>query len=168
MWIPISLALLAVTTSSIALGAEPTRDLRVLEHDYYLMEHYRLIYSREVFDYCVQKHGTVARAAGSCMMKQERQKKRILREALEQLGTQSAGQLVWGDCLDYYPNHSAVRIGHCVRTRLDLNEKLEDESVEKKIYHACDMKWREHGYRSIDNCSTTQARYFLRSGKLPD
>jgi hypothetical protein len=132
------------------------------------MEHYRLSYSREIYDYCVHKHGTVARAAGSCMIKQERQKKRVLREALEQLGTQSRAQTVYDDCLDYYPSHSAVRIGECVRTRLDLNEKLEDEPVEKRIYHSCDMKWRNHGYRSVDNCSTTQARYFLRTGELPE
>jgi len=132
------------------------------------MEHYRLSYSREVYDYCVHKHGTVARAAGSCMIKQERQKKRVLKESLEQLGTQSEAQIVWDDCLDYYPNHSSFRIGYCVRTRLDLNEKLQDEAVEKLIYHACDMKWRKLGYRSVDSCSTTQARYFLRTGELPD
>ena len=168
MRFPILLALLAVSAGPLARAADDTRDLRVLKHDYYLMESYRLTYSREIFDYCARKHGTVGRTAGSCMMKQERQKKRVLKEALEQLGTQSAAQAVWDDCLDYYPNHSAVRIGHCVRTRLDLNEKLEDEPVEKEIYHACDMKWRKHGYRSIDSCSTTQARYFLRTGELPD
>jgi hypothetical protein len=75
---------------------------------------------------------------------------------------------MYEDCLDYYPTHSAERISHCVRTRLDLNEKLGDEDVEKEIYHACDVKWREHGYRSVDNCATAQARYYLRTGELRD
>lgn len=157
--------LVAIAPVSAASGANSTRDLRVLEHDYYLMESYRMRYSPDIFDYCVGKHGTVARAAGSCMLKQDREKKRVLKKALEQLGRHSLAQAVYDDCLDYYPVNSAVRVSKCVYTRLDLDLKLDDDVAEQKIYQFCDAKWRDHGYRSIDNCSTTQARYYLRTGE---
>ena len=168
MRIFILIALLSTAPLSGVRGATAIQDLEILEHDYYLLEHYRLSYSPDIFDYCVSKHGTVARAAGSCMAKQDRQKKRALKKALEQLGRHSLAQAVYDYCLDYYPVNSAVRVSKCVYTRLDLNLKLEDETVEKEIYHLCDVKWRDHGYGSVDNCSTAEARYFQRTGEHRD
>ena len=168
MRIFISVASLLITTLSVGGGAAASQEFEILKHDYYLLEHYRLTYSPDIFDYCVKKHGSVAGLAGSCMEKQDRHKKRVLKKALEQLGRHSLAQAVYDDCLDYYPYNSAWRVSKCVYTRLDLNLRLEDETVEKTIYHLCDEKWRKHGYRSVDNCSTSEARYFLRTGDYRD
>jgi hypothetical protein len=168
MRIFISVALLLITTLSVRGAAAASQELEILKHDYYLLEHYRLTYSPDIFDYCVKKHGSVARFASSCMEKQDRHKKRALKKALEQLGRHSLAQAVYDDCLDYYPYNSALRVSKCVYTRLNLNLMLEDETVEKTIYHLCDVKWRKRGYRSVDNCSTSDARYFQRTGDYRD
>ena len=47
------------------------KDERInLEAQYYLLKSYKLTYTEEIFDYCVEKHGTIASAAGACMRAQ--------------------------------------------------------------------------------------------------
>jgi len=151
-----------------AFAAATEQQLQQRQHDYYLLEYLRLTYSEEVFDYCARKHGTVAGAASSCMIKQDKLRTDALDEALEQLGRQSLAQAVYDDCVDYYPRHSVERIRQCVLTRLDLREMLDNDLVEKAIYDFCDGKWRDHGSRSVDGCASAEAGYFLRTGKYPD
>lgn len=164
MRILIAALIFAVSTLALAVEAPTEKDLRILEHDYRVMESLRLTYSEEIFEYCVKKHGTVASAAAGCMMKQDRYRTEILEEALEQLGRQSLALALYDDCLDYYPMHSVARISQCVRTRLDLQDRLQDDFAERHIYQFCDVKWRKHGHLSVDNCSNAQARYYLRTG----
>ena len=166
MRVPITAIIFAVSTLALAVEAPTPEELRLLQHDYYLMEKLRLTYSDEIFDYCVKQHGSVAAAAAGCMSKQDKFKTSILEEAQDQLGTHSLAQEVYDDCLDYYPRHSVQRIRECVRTRLALTSRLQDDDVEKTIYRRCDVKWRDHGFRSVDNCCSAQARYFLQNGKL--
>jgi len=157
-----------VSLQQLALGATTEQQLQQQQHDYYLLEYLRLTYSEEVFDYCVDKHGTAAGSASNCMIKQDKVRTKILDEALDQLGRHSLAQAVYDDCVDYYPRHSVERIRQCVLTRLDLRERLDDDLVEKTIYDFCDGKWRDHGYRSVGVCASAQARYFLRTGNYRD
>ena len=138
------------------------------EHDYYLLQHYRLIYTDEIFEFCIDEHGSTGHRMRSCMIRNDKLKKNILSDALDELGRHSLAQSIYDDCVDYYPMDGVARIGDCVETRLDLAGKLKDDTIEKIIYQKCDFKWRKHGFRSIDNCSGAEARYYRDKGKLKD
>lgn len=143
------------------------KDERInLEAQYYLLKSYKLTYTEEIFDYCVEKHGTIASAAGACMIRQNKIKNGILDYAHDQLGRRSLAQGIYDDCTDYHPKHGARRIRECVKTRLMLDKKLEDDIVEKKIYQKCDFKWRKHGSSAINNCSITEATHYSEKGQL--
>ena len=40
--------------------------------------------------------------------------------------------------------------------------------TERLIYQSCEVKWRDHGYLSVDNCSVAQARHYQRYGEFRD
>ena len=150
------------------LYAAKTDERINLENQYYLLRSYRLMYTDEIFDYCVEKNGAIATAAGACMIKQEKIKNRILDYAHDQLGRRSLAQDIYDDCTDYHPESGVRRIGRCVNTRLMLEEKLQNDFIEKMIYQKCDAKWRKHGSGAINNCATIQAKYYLDKGLLRD
>jgi len=102
------------------------------------------------------------------MIEQNTIKNRILGVAHDQLGRRSLAQDIYDDCVDYHPINGVARISKCVMTRLVLNSKLENDSVEQEIYQKCDFKWRKHGFRAIDNCARTQANYYRDTGQLPN
>jgi hypothetical protein len=151
-----------------ALYAAKTNEQLFNEHDYYLLQHYRLIYTDEIFEFCTDEHGTIGNKMRSCMIRNDKLKKIILSDALDELGRQSLAQRIYDDCVDYYPMNGVARIGDCVETRLDLAGKLKDDTIEKIIYQKCDFKWRKHGFRSIDSCSSAEARYYRDKGQLKD
>ncbi|MDC1288210.1 hypothetical protein N8198_10030 [Gammaproteobacteria bacterium] len=138
------------------------------ENDYYLLQHYQLIYTREIFDFCVDRHGTSGHNMRSCMIHNDKLKKDILSDALDQLGRNSLAQRVYDDCVDYYPTNGVARISECVETRLDLADTLKDHAIEKVVYQKCDDKWRKHGFKAIDACSRSEARYYRKNGSLRD
>ena len=138
------------------------------ESQYYLLKSYRLIYTEEIFDYCVKKNGTIAAAAGACMRRQDNIKNDILDYAHDQLGKRSLAQGIYDDCTDYYPESGASRISKCVKTRLMLEKKLQNDFIEKMIYQKCDSRWRKHSSGAINNCSTMQAKHYLEKGRLRD
>lgn len=174
---------------SAVLYAAKTGDRTNYEHEYYLnefrlLQHYRQIYAEEqnIFDYCVEKYKeepksyqsapfggfAIGSKVGSCMRKQIKIKNRILAYAQNQLGERSLAQGIYNECIKYYPKSGAARISDCVKTRLVLDSRLEDDIVEKKIYQKCDHKWRKHGSGAIDNCSRTEATYYRQKGRLRD
>ena len=153
---------------STVLYAAETGQQTNYEHDYYLLQNYKLIYTDEIFEFCVDKYGTIGHKMRSCMIRNDKLKKNILSDALEQLGRQSLAQSIYDDCVDYYPMNGVARISECVKTRLDLGGKLKDDTIEKIIYQKCDFKWRKFGFRAIDNCSSAEARYYRDKGLLKD
>jgi len=154
------------------------------EHEFLLLQHYRLIYADEmkIFDYCVAKHRkglkssrsapfggfAIGSKVGSCMRSQINIKEKILDYAQNQLGGRSLAQGIYNECTEYYPKSGATRISKCVKTRLMLDSKLDDDFVEKTIYQKCDFKWRKHGSGAINNCSITEANYYRDKGQLRD
>ena len=150
------------------LYAAKTNEQILGENNYYLLQHYRLIYSDEIFEFCVDEHGTTGHKMRSCMIRNDKLKKNILSDALNQFGRQSLAQSIYDDCVDYYPMNGVNRIGNCVETKLDLADKLKDDTIERIIYQKCDFKWRKHGFRAIDSCSRAQARYYRDKGQLKD
>ena len=160
--------LLCISMLSTALYAAKTDERINLENQYYLLKSYKLRYTEEIFDYCVEKNGPLASAAGGCMVRQEKIKIRILDYAQDQLGKRSLAQSIYDDCTDYHPKNGVRRIRECVKTRLMLDKKLEDDIIEEKIYQKCTSKWRKHGHRAINNCSVTQATHYREKGQLRD
>ena len=160
--------LLCISMLTTALYAAKTDERINLENQYYLLKSYKLTYTEEIFDFCVAKHGTMASLAGSCMIRQNKLKNRILDYAHDQLGRRSLAQGIYDECTDYHSENGVKRISHCVKTRLVLDEKLGDDFIEEKIYQKCDFKWRKHGSRAINNCSITEANYYRDKGKLRD
>ena len=102
------------------------------------------------------------------MRRQNKIKTGILNYAHDQLGRRSLAQGIYDDCTDYHPKNGVKRIRKCVKTRLMLDRKLEDDIIEKKIYQKCDFKWRKHGSSAINNCSVTEANYYREKGQLRD
>jgi len=160
--------LLCFSMLTTALYATKTDQRINFESQYYLLKSYKLTYTEEIFDYCVEKNGTIASAAGSCMRRQNKIKTGILNYAHDQLGRRSLAQGIYDDCTDYHPKNGVKRIRKCVKTRLMLDRKLEDDIIEKKIYQKCDFKWRKHGSSAINNCSVTEANYYREKGQLRD
>jgi len=160
--------LLCISMLTTALFAAKTDERINLENQYYLLKSYKLRYTEEIFDYCVEKNGPLVSAAGGCMIRQNKIKERILDYAHDQLGRRSLAQSIYDDCTDYHPKNGVKRISECVKTRLMLGEKLEDDIIEEKIYQKCDFKWRKHGSSAINNCAITEANYYRQKGKLRD
>jgi hypothetical protein len=100
------------------------------------------------------------------MRRQKTLKASVLRLAQDQLGMQSLAQSVYDDCLEYYPVMGMERIAACVKSRLMLNSKVNDISIEKVIYHSCETKWRKHGFRAVQNCCIHSGNYYLRFGEM--
>ncbi len=154
------------------------------KHEFRLLQHYQLVYAEEqmIFAYCVAKHRkgrkssqsapfgglAIGSKVGRCMRKQIKLKDKILDFAEGQLGERSLAQGIYNECALYYPKSGVTRISDCVKTRLALDRKLDDDVVEKKIYQKCDHKWRKHGSDAIDNCSRTGATYYREKGRLQD
>jgi len=158
--------LLCIPMLATALYAAKTDERINWENQYYLLKSYKLTYTEEIFDYCVEKNGTIASAAGGCMIRQNKIKNRILGYAHDQLGRRSLAQSIYDDCTDYHPENGVARISKCVKTRLALDSKLKDDTTEKIIYQKCDFKWRKHGFGAINNCSISEAIYYREKGKL--
>jgi len=138
------------------------------KHQYYLLKRYKLIYTQEIYHFCVYKNRLVGSKLKRCLRENDKLKRRILNDAREQLGTQSLAQNIYDDCVDYYPLNGVGRIRKCVRTRLVLDDKLKDITIEEIIYQKCDFKWRKHGSGAIDNCSRAEANYYRDQGQLKD
>jgi len=138
------------------------------EHEFYLLQYYKEIYSEEIFDYCIDRHGVKGPTLRRCLIRNDKLKQQILKLAQEQLGQQSLAQSIYDECLDYYPMEGVGRIDRCVNTRLELARKLEDEIIQKEIYKRCDSKWRKHGADAIDTCSRVGSTYFREKGVLRD
>ena len=149
-------------------------EVQIYEQQYYELQYFKLKYPEEIFNYCVNEHGTIDKyvptnpALGGCMVRQKKLRDRIIDNAIDQLGRSSLAQEIYDECVDYYPKNSVARIGGCVRTRLVLREKLQKESIEKEIYLNCDLKWRKHGSGAVDNCARSNANYYREKGQLRD
>lgn len=182
-------AMLCILMLSTALYAAKTDERKSYKQEYYLnefrlLQHYREIYAKEskIFDYCVRKYKEKSKSSqsapfggyaigskvGSCMRKQIKLKDKILGYAQDQLGERSLARDIYDECSYYYPKNGVVRISKCVKTKLVLDSRLEDDIVEKKIYKKCDSKWRKHGASAIDNCSRTESTYYRNKGRLRD
>ena len=170
-----------LTTALQAAKSDEPKNFELLQYYNNLLNHYKLIYTKEIFDYCIDKNGikvsyldigtrllAIGSRLGSCMRKQDKLKNRILNYAQDQLGRRSLAQAIYDDCIDYHPMNGVARISKCVRTRLALDSKLKDDTIETIIYQKCDFKWRKHGSGAIDNCSISEANYYRRYGQLRD
>jgi hypothetical protein len=160
--------LLCISMLATALYAAKTDERINWENQYYLLKSYKLMYTEEIFDYCIEKKGTIVFAAGGCMIRQNKIKNEILDYAHDQLGRRSLAQSIYDDCADYHPKNGAKRISECVKTRLMFDRKLEDDIIKEKIYQKCDFKWRKHGSSAINNCSIMEANYYREKGQLRD
>jgi len=185
--------MLCILMLSTALYAAKTGERTSAEyHEYYqkqarLLQHYQQVYAGEkmLFDYCLGKYNVryvkpksfqfgsgfqrgfpIGSKVGSCMRKQIKLKNKILKYAQDQLGGRSLAQGIYDGCTDYYPKNGVARISKCVKTKLVLDSKLEDDIVEKRIYQKCDSKWRKHGSSAINNCSIMEANYYREKGKF--
>jgi len=170
----LSVLLLSTTVYFTVADALTPEELELYERQYYELQYYKLKYPEEIFNYCVNKYGTIDKyetaspALGGCMVRQKKLKDSIIDNAIHELGKQSLAREIYDECVDYYPANSVARIGGCVRTRLVLRRKLQADSVEKKIYLKCDLKWRKHGSGAVDNCSRAQANYYRDNGQLEE
>lgn len=123
-------------------------------------------YPQEIYDYCTEKYLVDLYELATCLDRQASMKNNILRVAQDQLGLQSLAQLVYDDCLEYYPATGMGRIVACVKTRLMLNSKIENFLIEKEIHQSCEMKWRKHGFKAVQNCCLHSGNYYLRFGEI--
>jgi len=161
----IALAALMMSVS----GAAATRGEQALhDHQFYLLQNYKLKYTDEIFQYCVGEYGPFGPALGSCMSKNDRLRRRVLNEAREQLGKQSLAQNVYDECLDYYPMEGVKPVGECAYTRLYLQRELNDDSEERRVYRKCNLKWRDQGYGAVDTCARSEVIYYQRWGRYND
>lgn len=159
--------------STVAFALTP-EEIEIYKRKFYELQYYKLKYTEEIFDYCVDKHGTIDKyealspALGGCMVRQKKSKDRIIGDANRRLGSPSLAQGIYDECVNYYPKNGVARIGKCVQTRLVLRRKLKASSIEKEIYLKCDLKWRKHGSGAVDNCSRAQANYYQDKGRLEE
>ncbi len=165
LYVFVAMAFLMICVSGNAATTYPQT---LNEHEFNLLQHYKFIYTEEVFDYCVNKHGLKGATFRSCLIRNDKLKQGILKDAQEQLGSQSLAQSIYDECSDYHPKSGVARISKCVKTRLVLDSKLGDDTIEKKIYQKCDFKWRKHGSGAIDNCSRIESSYYRDKGVLRD
>ena len=170
---------LSVLLSSASLyfevaNALTPEEVQIYEQQYYQLQYYKLKYPEEIFNYCVDKYGTIDKyeatspALGGCMIRQKKSRDNIIDDAIHQLGSPSLAQKIYDDCVGYYPKNGVTRIGECVETRIVLRSKLQKVSIEKEIYLKCDLKWRKHGSGAVDNCARAQANYYRENGQLSD
>ena len=135
---------------------------------YYLIQQLKLMYSEEVFDYCVGEHRSNPDRLQACMLRQDRIKIAVLEQAQAQLGRRSLAEALYFDCLDFYFGQSIGRTADCVRTRLTLRERLNQVEAETEIYRRCHSKWRKHGARAVNNCAIHAANYYRDKGEFRD
>lgn len=159
---------LAALIMSLSVFAATTDEQALYEHRYYLLQTYKLKYTEEIFDFCVEKYGPFEPGLGSCMRKNDKLKQRILTDAREQLGSQSLAQNIYDDCLDYHPMAGVKPVGECANTKLYLKRELNDDSEERRVYRKCNLKWREHGYDAVDTCARSEVIFYRRWGKYND
>jgi len=166
----ISNVLVAITALTICISsnAATTNEQNLIEHEFYLLQHYKLICTEEIFDFCVEKHGTRGSKVGSCMARHNKLKNKILNDAHDQLGRRSLAQSIYDECLEYHPMKGVRPIGKCVYTRLYLHRELNDDSEERRVYQKCNLKWRKHGYAAVDTCARSEVNYYRRWGKYND
>lgn len=170
----LSVFMLSMNLHFTVAHALTPQELQLYEQQYYELQYYKLKYSEEIFNYCVNKYGTIDKyrtagaALGGCMVRQKKLKDSIIDNAIHELSSPSQAQEFYDECVDYYPTNSIARIGKCVLTRLVLRSKLQADSVEKEIYLKCDLKWRKHGSGAVDNCSRAQANYYRDNGQLEE
>ena len=162
------LFVLAALIMSVSGSAATTDEQDFYKHQYYLLRHYDLIYTKEIFDFCVNKKGSVGSKLKRCLRENDKLKRRILNDAREQLGRQSLAQSDYDECLDYHPMEGVRPIGECVYTKLYLHRELNDDFEERRVYQKCNLKWREHGYNAVDTCARGEVTYYRRWGKYDD
>ena len=126
------------------------------------------MYSQEVFDYCLKKHGVDPPQLQGCMLRQEGFRTDILERAHKQLGRRSLAEMLYYDCLDFYRGAPISKTVKCVETRLILRKRLNQPDAEAEIYRRCEVKWRKHSIRAVRNCSVSAASYFEDTGKYRD
>ena len=153
---------LAACIFSVPGFATTTSDQALWDHQYNLLRQYKLTYAEEIFDYCLDEFGPWSSGLGSCLSKNDELKRRVLKDAREQLGEHSLALGIYDQCLDRHPMVGVKPVGLCVDTRLYLRDKLDDDFEERRIYLKCDQKWRKHGYSAIDNCARREVGYFRR------
>ena len=174
MRIFLSALLLSASVYFEVANALTPGEVQIYEQQYYQLQYYKLKYPAEIFNYCVDKYGTIDKyeatspALGGCMIRQKKSRDSIVDDAIHQLGSSSLAQQIYGECVGYYPKNSVTRIGECVETRLVMGSKLQKNSIEKEIYLKCDSKWRKHGSGAVDNCARAQANYYRENGQLRD
>ncbi len=138
--------LLSMNVHSTVAYALTPEELQIYERQYHELQFYKLKYPEEIFNYCVDKYGTIDKyetlgpALGGCMVRQKKLKNSIIGDAIRRLGSPSLAQEIYDEYVDYYPTSGVARIGGCVQTRLVLRRKLQADSVEKEIYLKCDLK----------------------------
>ncbi len=140
----------------------------VSQHDARMLKHYKEHYSEEIVDYCLKDSGANHGLVASCLARQQVLKDRLFENAHAILGRRSLVQVLYDECVDYYPHHGVARIGGCVDARLVLRDKLDNEPIEREIYRRCDDKWRRHGASAVTNCSSHAANYYRDKGRLRD
>jgi hypothetical protein len=174
MRIFLSVFLLSASVYFEVADALTPEEVQIYEQQYYQLQYYKLKYPAEIFDYCVDKYGTIDKyeatspALAGCMIRQEKSRDSIIDDANRQLGSSSLARKIYAECVDYYPENGVTRIGKCVQTRLVLRDKLQKSSIEKEIYLKCHLKWRKHGSGAVDNCARSQANYYRENGQLRD
>ena len=136
------------------------------EIPYRKLEYYRQIYDREIFDYCADKYDVSLSKLTTCLRYQAALKKNTLKAAEDQFGNRSLAQFVYDKCLLRYPGTGVSLAVACVNTRIMLNDKIADISVEMVIFQNCAAKWRKHGYKAVHNCCVHSGNYYLRYGEI--
>jgi hypothetical protein len=160
------LAPLAALVMSVSVCAATPSEQALYDFQYSMLRNYKLIYTEEIFDFCVDQYGPFGAGLGGCMRRNDDIKQRVLTDAIEQLGRQSLAQSVYDECLDYYPMDGVKPIGECMYTRLFLRRELNDDSEERRVYQKCNLKWREQGYDAVDTCARSEVTYYRRWGRF--
>ena len=151
------------------LAYEHRRDPQSFSRQYHeRLVYYRSVYPDEIFGYCWQLYYKKIRKLKKCLDNQFDWRKKILAEARQQTGSNTLAQVIYDDCLAYYPSNGVGRIGACVDTRLILFERVGDIAVERSIYRKCESKWRHSGAPAIDVCCAHEGSYYQRHGELRD
>lgn len=132
---------------------------------YRKLEYYRQIYDREIFDYCEDKYDLSLSKLTSCLRYQAKLKENTLKAAEDQFG-RSLAQSVYYNCLYRFPGTGVSLAAACVDTRIMLNDKIGDISIEMVIFENCDAKWRKHKYKAVHNCCVHSGNYYLRYGEI--
>jgi hypothetical protein len=160
-------ALIATLSATAAFTLFPGGAVFGIEPDPGKLEWLSKRYPEEIFDYCLDLN-PFDPGLSKCLIRQRRIRKRILINAIDELGNYTDARVLYDECKEYYPLFGVVPIGECVATRLILHDKLDFEVVEQLIYEKCDAKWRKHGYLAIRNCAANSANSYREKGRLPE